>query len=126
MASGINDKELMDALTTLAKALDDEIQDAAKETANDTVDRLEYLAPVGYTGNYARSFKARKQRDGSYAVAAFKNHQWSLSHLIENGHATVNGGRTQAQPHFEPAHKEARDEFLELVEEKVSKRLEGK
>lgn len=42
-----------------------------------------------------------------------------LAHLLENGHATKNGGRTRAFPHIRPVEERIIEEFFDAVKQKI-------
>lgn len=46
---------------------------------------------------------------------------YRLTHLLENGHATRNGGRTKAFPHIKYGEEFARDNYDRIVAEEVEK-----
>ena len=86
----------------------------AVDKAGKTVrDRIKTGAPVK-TGKYAKSWRARKTRETSTALAVtvYSPSRYMLAHLLEHGHAKRNGGRTRAFPHIAPA-EEAGVEQLE-------------
>lgn len=106
-------KEYGDQVT---KIVSDEINDVAKETAK----RLKRTSPKD-KGDYAKGWTWKKEdsRLGPKAVVYNKTFGW-LVHLIEKGHAKVNGGRTKAQPHVEPAEEWANKELFKRVKGKLS------
>lgn len=46
-----------------------------------------------------------------------------LVHLLENGHATLNGRRTRKYPHMDPAFQEMKDDFVEELGKQVGEAL---
>ena len=77
---------------------------------------------VGGTGQYKKSIKARKIKDSPLSkksvVYAGKPH-YRLTHLLEHGHAKLNGGRTRAFAHWEPAEQKAIDDFIKELREAI-------
>lgn len=67
--------------------------------------------------HYKKSFAIKKGKDGEYTIY---NKKYRLTHLLEYGHATPNGKRTKAFPHW----KQADDKAQDLVKE-IKKRLEA-
>jgi hypothetical protein len=73
------------------------------------------------TGQYAKSWKARKTRETAtnYQVTVYSSSRYRLAHLLEHGHAKRNGGRVRAFPHIAPAEEKAEDQLLSELERRL-------
>lgn len=98
-------------------------KDAAKKAANDTMKLLKRISPKK-KGTYAKGWKVTFQ-DGSYIVHNAKLPGYTQ--LLEKGHDVISNGqkvgRAPAQPHIAPAEKTGADEFVNLTEEYIERRL---
>lgn len=100
-----------DVSTSVAKKVDEVAKEVLKETKQ--------MAPKR-TGEYARTFKITKEDTfGSTKRIIWNRKHYRRVHLLEFGHAKVNGGRVQAFPHLRPAYdKHAAnldDEIKEII-----------
>ena len=108
----------------LAEAVAQELREYSAEVAEDLktsvrsaskacVATLKQTSPKD-TGGYADGWKARKAYENSselrMEVHNSTHHQ--LTHLLEDGHAKVGGGRVSGKPHIQPA----ADQAAELLE----------
>ena len=108
-------KELMEYSQDVVDATKEE----CREVAEDTVKLLRQTSPRR-TGKYARGWRHKTSfEDKGNIRETVYNTRYMLTHLLENGHAKVNGGRVNGIPHIEPAERKAG----ELLEEKVKVRL---
>ena len=110
-------KELRNYSQDVTDALKEECLDVAKTTVN----TLKSTSPRR-TGKYARGWKQTttyERRDDIRVTV--HNSRYQLTHLLENGHALVNGGRVSGIPHIGPAEQQA----SELLERKVKTRISG-
>ena len=79
------------------KKVDEVAQKMLKETRN--------LAPKR-TGEYAKGFGITKEDEyGTTRRIVWNKKHYSRVHLLEFGHAKVNGGRVPAYPHLRPAYE---------------------
>lgn len=94
------ERELSAYSEEVAAHLKEDIKDAAQEMVNE----LRRTSPND-TGEYARGWANRVEHesDEDIRVVVYNKTRPSLTHLLENGHAKVNGGRTEARPHIRPA-----------------------
>ena len=99
-----------------------DVERITREVAKDTVADVKKNAPVR-TGTYKKSIKAKameKNVNSAHTVVhadAAKNYR--LTHLLEYGHATRNGGRTKAQPHWSQAEQTAIREYEQKLREAI-------
>lgn len=118
--SGIAD-EIARQLKRYNLILKEDIDAASKELTKDAVDELRNssLTPR-LTGDYAKGWKQSKVK-GNWV--AHNETDYQLTHLLEEGHAKVGGGRVPAYPHIEPIARKVADKFEERIDDIV--RLRG-
>lgn len=107
--------EIARQLAFYSQFVDEEIEEVAKEVTQEAAMKLKQISPVAdYSGGgkYASGWKVKKVGK-SYVVHNAKAYQ--LTHLLEKGHATRDGGRTQPQPHIKPVEEMTNREFEERL-----------
>ena len=108
--------EVNKQLAAFAGATNEVVAVSVEEVAKETVRRLRETSPKR-TGAYAKSWKSTKLKGGrnyNGRVIHAGNGEYRLTHLLEYGHAKVNGGRVNPSPpggHIEPAEQEAIQSF---------------
>lgn len=100
------------------------MEQAVLTTANETVQKLKKTSPVGSTGDYSKSWAHKRDPNikGKYRfsrVVYSKKPDYRLTHLLEHGHAKVNGGRVPGQPHIKKAEQYASDTLYDLLIENL-------
>lgn len=71
--------------------------------------------------HYANGWRVQVQ-DGrlTTSVVVYNANKPQLTHLLENGHAKVNGGRVDGIPHIAPVNEWAEKEVIERLEKRLS------
>lgn len=119
------DKVFMDTLNEYKNACDENADEAIQYTAKEAVQELRNAHPAG-SGKYG-SWKAynkgwtimqtkRDKRDHKSATVHNKDH-YQLTHLLEKGHALVQGGRARAFPHIAPVAEQAEEKLVKRMTE---------
>lgn len=103
-------KELSEYSAEITENLKKDVKDVAEEAAKE----LKRISPAK-SGDYAKGWKYKIVYEGvdDIRAAVYNAKKPQLTHLLENGHAKVTGGRTQGIPHISVA--------LEHAEEKLDK-----
>lgn len=108
--------EINRQLRLYANQTDETVQELAKEVAKEGVKMLKASSPKRY-GNYAKSWTVTREK-GKQIVHNKKHYR--LTHLLEKGHAKVNGGRTEKFVHIEPAETKMINDFINGLERGLS------
>lgn len=88
--------------------LEESVDSVSKETVAEI--RKDAKAKFGGTGEYAKSWTSKKDVGSptEYSRTLYvKDPHYRLTHLLEFGHAKVNGGRVEGRPHIAPAEQRA-------------------
>lgn len=105
-------------------ALVDDVNEAAKETGKSVVADIKQRAYDAYgSKGYADSWRVDKLKVRNRNAETYIVHSddYRIAHLLEKGHATVNGGFVKGRPHIAPAEEKGIETFQELLREKVAK-----
>lgn len=101
----------------------EKVDAAAAKAAEDLVRETKATAPRGdrRSKKYANSIASKtiQTPTGARHIWHVKAPNYRLTHLLVKGHATVNGGRTQANPFLQNALDHILPEFERAVEEAV-------
>jgi len=76
-----------------------------------------------WSGEYVGGFSSRVTKGIETTGEIGNRAKPGLVHLLEKGHATLTGRRTNAYPHMAPAFDEIKDEFYEEVANAVGRAL---
>lgn len=125
----MSNENINTAGAAIAEALaeyDQEIADATKritdQVAKEAVDALKKSSPK-LTGSYRKGWRKKQ----SYADkrtkrdTVYNETDYQLTHLLEHGHASRNGGRVRAIQHIAPVEQAAIEALQERIEAAASK-----
>lgn len=120
-------KEIEKALADFVGVTEDAVDKGVSETANDAVKALRSAHPSG-SGQYGSWDKYNKgwkimqtKTDKRYHRKATIHNatDYQLTHLLEKGHAKVNGGRTRAFPHIAPVADKYEGELVQNIKKYI-------
>ena len=118
------EKEVMKYLTDYKEDIDEDVIETVDEITKAARDELKQTSPrrKGMRENkyYAGwTVKLSKKGTGVYHKVIWNKTNYQLTHLLEFGHATKNGGRTRAIPHIRPVEAKYNVEFVDKIKEKI-------
>ena len=108
--------QLNKILEEYAEDIQDVLDDNAQAVAREAAKEIKSKAPRR-TGEYAAGITTKltsKGRTGKTYTVYNKNKP-QLTHLLEHGHAKVNGGRVAGTPHWAPAEETAIREYEDRI-----------
>lgn len=109
--------EIGKALKEYTAEVEQELEKSKLKVAKKTVKTLKKTSPKK-TGDYAKGWGHAKR--GTNRIV-FNRTKPSLTHLLEKGHAKVNGGRVAGISHIKPAEEQAIADFEEEVKRAVGR-----
>lgn len=109
-----------EALAEYRQDVAENLKESVKDAAKAAVSELKKTSPKD-TGDYAKGWRSTTafESDSDIRVQVHNKTDYQLTHLLEDGHAKVGGGRVEGQPHIGPA----ADMASELLEKDVQIRV---
>lgn len=107
-------------LNNYAEEITEKIIESADTIANEGKNRLKTTTHTYKvkSGRYNKGWKVSKKSGTNFVNRTIYNAtDYQLTHLLEKGHATRNGGRTQAFVHIAPVEAFCNQEFEKQVEQ---------
>ncbi|SHM83651.1 hypothetical protein SAMN04487918_11914 [Bacillus sp. bc15] len=111
--------EIARELQRYGNEVEEKLEVAKEDVANNLVDELKQKSPKSDSQSgrkYAKGWRKKKEGNAFIVHNALKP---QLTHLLEKGHAKVNGGRVPAIVHIAPAEEKAVNEYSERVEREI-------
>ena len=116
-------RAIKEALEEYSEEVIEATKQAVEQTAKEVNEEIKKRVSFNQrTKKYVRAFKiktAEETRFNKSKVWYVSNGQHRLTHLLEFGHATKNGGRTRAFPHIKYGEDLALRRLPELIEEGI-------
>lgn len=120
-------KSITDILQTYANATEEDVKKAVKETSKECVNELKNAHPSGSGdwqpwGEYNSGWtvmQTKTDKKKHIAATVHNSKHYQLTHLLEKGHAKVNGGRTRAFPHIAPVEDKETERLFERIRDGV-------
>lgn len=118
LAEAIND-----VLRDYKDLVDEDVQKVTKDVAKKATAQVKSegsTAGFGGTGEYISNWRSKyKARANGAEATVYNQSTYRLTHLLEFGHATLNGGRTRAFPHISKAEQWAIDAYQRALKEAI-------
>lgn len=123
MPKTINADELQKELAKYLEEYQEDITEGVQETTDSltkkAIKELKQESPRGARESYAKGWRRqtnKKNKNQRYTVRIHNKTDYQLTHLLEFGHATRNGGMTKAIPHIRPLE----EKYKKLYEKEIT------
>lgn len=116
-------KEIIKVLEGYADDISEIVEKDANEIGKEAVSVIKEKSPKGATGDYAKGWKLKSDKKGKniYKIKIHNKDHYQLTHLLEFGHATADGGHTKSRPHI----RTIEQEYSKKFEDKLKKDIGG-
>ena len=116
------DKALKEVFEEYSSEIRDNVKTITHQVSNQFKEETKKDAPRGYRKKFYKhiDIKQNETSDGASDIWYVKDPEYRLTHLIKNGHQTVNGGRTKSNDFIDRNYEQAEKEFEEKIIEVIS------
>ena len=113
-------KSIAEYLENYAENIGEEVEKTSNEIGKEARDELQQTSPKR-TGKYAKGWTIKKDKKNKtyFSVKIHNKTDYQLTHLLEFGHATRNGGRAKAIPHIRPVEDKYKAKFEKEIKERI-------
>lgn len=114
--------QVEEILLSYSNDIKDMIQQYSEDIAKEGVDKLRNTSNTYTvrTGKYNKSWTSKTVKgDGYVHSTIYNNKNYRLTHLLEYGHATRNGGKTREFRHIKPVEDYCVNKYTKEVEEAI-------
>lgn len=111
-------KQITDAMKQYTEAVSEEIEASLEAVGKESASKLKHTSPKR-SGKYRRGWTVKVFRENGEISVVVHNRDYRLTHLLEHGHKTRNGGRSKAIPHIAPVEDWAEAEAMKAIEKAV-------
>ena len=110
-------KTLKNYLENYVEDISEVVEETSTQIGKEARDELKQTSPKK-TGRYAKGWtiKKDKKKKNYYAIKIHNKTDYQLTHLLEFGHATRNGGRTKAISHIRPLE----EKYKKIYEQRIT------
>lgn len=120
---GVNDlsRAVAELFTDYSEFVSDEMKEVIRQAGKDAAKDLQKKSPRK-KGNYAKSWRSKTRNESAntiHVTVYAGDHEYSLTHLLENGHAKRGGGRVPARKHISPVNEEVARKVLQEMERQI-------
>lgn len=116
-------KEIIKALEAYSDDISEIVEDIANDVGKEAVSELKDTSPrkINKGGSYAKGWVLKKGKlsRNRYSIKIHNKTDYQLTHLLEFGHVTRNGGRTKAIPHIRPVEEKYSEKYEKELEQKI-------
>lgn len=118
------EQELNTFLKSYKKAVDEDVVQVTDKVTKEAINELKTTSPRrkgSKTNPYWRGWasKLKKRSSNNYTKVIWNKTNYQLTHLLEFGHVTRNGGRAKAIPHIRPVEEKYNAEFVDLLKQTI-------
>lgn len=105
-------------LSSYGEEVTDEVKRVVKAAGEDCKNDIQRRSPKR-TGKYRKGWRSTVAYEGAdgIRVIVYNATDGQLTHLLENGHAKVGGGRVDGTPHILPAEQAVERELMQKLKE---------
>lgn len=98
-------------LESYRQSVTDGLKEEIKKVSDECAKEVRMRAKQNFAGSgaYAKGWKARivYENAENIRIVIYNPKHYQIAHLLEYGHAKVNGGRVEGRPHIRPAEQNA-------------------
>lgn len=115
---------VMDYLNNYREDIQEDVEELTDSITKEARAELKKTSPrsnVARKTKYYAGWSVKLQKKGKYKYhkVVWNKTNYQLTHLLEFGHVTRNGGRTKAIPHIRPVEEKYKVEFVDKLEQKI-------
>lgn len=114
-------QEVMNYLVNYVEDIEDDVIQETDDTTKEALKEIKQTSPKGKGTREKPYYKGwtkqkGKENKGRYTVKIHNKTNYQLTHLLEFGHATRNGGYTEKYPHIRPLE----EKYSKIYEQRIT------